>query len=222
MLQWILKDCFSNFPGLWVLSLIIAIHLASIWYYKFRIKLTHEHIQKFYWVTSLLINIWFMLVLFRRHCIKRPKVILVVSCHSAFTQRRSRSKIRIRIWMYKKIKIVKGYSRLSGIVPKVKSSLWIKQNLLSITVTILKAIAGIDRINPVSRGYWKPSKYIHKPDKESISGIFDDALKNLISFKQKFDEGLIDNTTIFESMQDIGVAHLGGLMNILRMIENYT
>lgn len=151
-------------------------------------------------------------------------MILVVSCHSAFSQRRSRSKIRIRIWTYKKIKIVIGYSRLSGILPKVKSYLWIKQNLLSITVTILTAIAGIDRINPVSQGwwYWKPSKYIHKPDKESIFGIFDDALKNLISFKQKFDEGLIDYTTIFESIQDVGVAHLGGLMNILRIIENYT
>jgi len=52
--------------------------------------------------------------------------------------------------------------------------------------------------------------------------IIDDALKNLINIKQKDDESLIDYTARFESVRDIAVAHLGGPIVLLKIIENDT
>jgi len=52
--------------------------------------------------------------------------------------------------------------------------------------------------------------------------IIDDALKNLINIKQKDDESLIDYTAGFESLWDIAVAHLGGPIVLLKIVENDT
>ena len=52
--------------------------------------------------------------------------------------------------------------------------------------------------------------------------IIDDALKNLINIKQKDDEILIDYTARFESVRDIAVAHLGGPIVLLKIVENDT
>jgi len=44
----------------------------------------------------------------------------------------------------------------------------------------------------------------------------------LINIKQKDDENLIDYTARFESVQDIAVAHLGGPIVLLKIVENDT
>jgi len=44
-------------------------------------------------------------------------------------------------------------------------------------------------------------------------------LKNWIKIKQKDDESLINYTAKFESVQDISVAHLGGPIVLIKIIE---